>query len=218
LGFRAIRISLERKDIFRTQLRALLRAGAYGNLRIMYPMVGNIEELDEANKILDEERFKLEKEGIDYGRDIQVGIMVETPAAALLSDKFAKKVDFFSIGTNDLTQYTLAVDRTNKKVEELYDPFHPAVLRLINLVIENGHKNNIWVGMCGEMAGDQNAVPLLIGMGIDELSMNPKTIPVTRRLISKLRQKEWAEMVYEIFDMESSYQVREFTRKNLELV
>lgn len=217
LGFRAIRISLERKDIFRTQLRALLRAGVYGNLKIMYPMVSSIGELDEANRILDDERFKLEKEGIDYGCNIQVGIMVETPAAALLSEKFAKKVDFFSIGTNDLTQYTLAVDRTNKKVEKFYDPFHPAVLRLISLVIENGHKNNIWVGMCGEMAGDLNAIPLLVGMGIDELSMNPKTIPIARKLISKLKQKEWAEMVCQILDMENPQQVREYIKRNLEL-
>lgn len=183
LGYRAIRICLDRTDIFKTQLRALLRASMYGNLRIMYPMISSLEELLKANEILEETKNDLRSEGIAFSDKIEVGMMIEVPSAAIISDILASHVDFFSIGTNDLIQYTTAVDRMNENVHYLYNPFNPAVLRLIKMVIDNGQKAGIWVGMCGEMAGDKKMIPILLGMGLDEFSMSPISILPARKLI-----------------------------------
>lgn len=183
LGYRAIRICLDRTDIFKTQLRALLRASMYGNLRIMYPMISSLEELLKANEILEETKNDLKSEGIEFSDKIEVGMMIEVPSAAIISDILASHVDFFSIGTNDLIQYTTAVDRMNENVHYLYNPFNPAVLRLIKMVIDNGQKAGIWVGMCGEMAGDKKMIPILLGMGLDEFSMSPISILPARKLI-----------------------------------
>lgn len=194
LGYRAIRISLDKDDIFRTQIRALLRASSYGKLRIMFPMISNLNELREAKAIVQEEREKLEADGVDISDDLQIGIMIEIPAAAMLADQFAKEVDFFSVGTNDLIQYTMAADRMNERVSYLYQPYNPSILRLVNNVIKAAHKEGKWAGMCGEMAGDQVAVPLLLGMGLDEFSMSATSILKTRSLISRLDSKEMEEL------------------------
>ncbi|MER2117289.1 MAG: phosphoenolpyruvate--protein phosphotransferase, partial [Enterococcus casseliflavus] len=182
LGYRALRISLSElgDDMFRTQLRALLRASAHGNLRIMFPMVATLKEFRTAKKMYEEERQKLIDEGVEVSNEIQVGIMIEIPAAAVLADKFAKEVDFFSIGTNDLIQYTMAADRMNERVSYLYQPYNPSILRLIKNVIDSAHAEGKWAGMCGEMAGDQTAVPLLVGMGLDEFSMSATSVLKTR--------------------------------------
>lgn len=185
LGYRAIRICLDRPDVFETQLRALLRASAYGNIKIMYPMMISIEELDRANAILERCKVQLDTEGLAYNPDIKVGMMMETPASVMLADVFAQKVAFFSIGTNDLTQYTLAVDRGNKKIAEMYNSWHPAVLRGIRRVIDCGHDAGIPVGMCGEFAGDPTAFSVLLGLGLDEFSMSASVIPdIKSRLCS----------------------------------
>ena len=186
LGYRAIRLCLKEKDIFKTQLRALMRAGVYGNLKIMFPMISSLTELLAAKKVLKEVEDELDKEGVEYSKTVEVGMMIEIPSAAVISDILAKHVDFFSIGTNDLIQYTCAVDRMNEEVQDLYDPYNPAVLRLINTVIENGHKAGIWVGMCGELAGDKRFIPILIGMGLDEFSMSSASILPARKLIREL--------------------------------
>ncbi|MEW6623764.1 MAG: phosphoenolpyruvate--protein phosphotransferase [Bacillota bacterium] len=196
LGWRAIRICLDRPDIFRTQLRAILRASAFGKVRIMYPMISSVEEVIKANKILDEAKQELTREGIDYDKNIEVGIMVETPAAAITADILIEEVDFFSIGTNDLCQYVLAVDRMNERVSHLYLPFHPAILRLIKNIIDVSHKHGKFTGICGEMAGDPMASIILIGLGINELSMSPSsmlTIKKNIRNISYEQAKEIAE-------------------------
>ncbi|ADA67022.1 phosphoenolpyruvate-protein phosphotransferase [Thermotoga petrophila RKU-10] len=190
LGYRSIRLCLNRKDIFKTQLRALLRASIYGNLKIMFPMISCEEEVLKAKTILEECKEELRKEGISFDRNVKVGIMVETPAAALISDILAKEVDFFSIGTNDLIQYTLAVDRTNESVSYLYNPSHPAILRLIKMTIENAHKNGIEVGVCGEVASDENFVPKLIKLGVDELSVNPSKILVIKKKVLQTKSNE----------------------------
>jgi len=194
LGYRAIRVSLDKDDIFRTQLRALLRASVYGTLRIMFPMIATLQELRDAKAILEEEKEKLVSENIEVSDSIQVGIMIEIPAAAMIADQLAKEVDFFSIGTNDLIQYTMAADRMNERVSYLYQPYNPSVLRLINNVIKAGHKEGKWVGMCGEMAGDQIAVPLLLGMGLDEFSMSSSSVLKTRSLLKELDSSEMEEL------------------------
>lgn len=186
LGVRAIRLSMQYKDIFRTQLRALLRASAYGPLGIMFPMIGTLAELREAKQILAEEKDKLAKEGVKIGDDLQVGMMIEVPAAAVLADQFAKEVDFFSIGTNDLIQYTMAADRGNDNVSYLYQPYNPSVLRLIKHTIDGAHENGIWCGMCGEAAGDDIMFPILLSMGLDEYSMSATSILRIRSLILSL--------------------------------
>ena len=192
LGYRALRISLSElgDDMFRTQLRALLRASAFGNLRIMFPMVATLKEFRAAKKMYDEERQKLIDEGVTVSDTIQVGIMIEIPAAAVLADKFAKEVDFFSIGTNDLIQYTMAADRMNERVSYLYQPYNPSILRLIKNVIDSAHAEGKWAGMCGEMAGDQTAVPILMGMGLDEFSMSATSILKTRSLMKRLSTED----------------------------
>lgn len=186
LGYRAIRISLNEPEMFRTQLRALLRASVYGKLRIMFPMIATLNDFRGAKALLLEEKAKLVAEGVAVSDDIQVGIMVEIPAAAVLAHQFAKEVDFFSIGTNDLIQYTMAADRMNERVSYLYQPYNPSILTLIKHVIDSAHKEGKWAGMCGEMAGDQTAVPLLVGLGLDEFSMSASSVLKTRSLISKL--------------------------------
>ncbi|MDO5336641.1 MAG: phosphoenolpyruvate--protein phosphotransferase [Eubacteriales bacterium] len=185
LGWRAIRISLDMKDMFREQLRAILRASAFGHVRIMFPMLISLEELREAKLLVEECKKELRKENREFDETIEIGMMMETPASVLLAQEFAKEADFFSIGTNDLTQYLLAVDRGNKKIADKYDYFHPAVMRAIEHIIEAGHKEGIKIGMCGEMAGDARAIPLLLNMGLDELSMSQGSIDYARELILK---------------------------------
>ena len=183
LGYRAIRLCLDRKDIFRVQIRALLRASVYGNLAVMFPMISGLEEFLAAKEFVDECKAELKAEGIAYSEDIQWGIMVEIPAAAVYADELAKYVDFFSIGTNDLIQYTLAADRMSEKVSYLYNPMHPAVLRLIKMTIDGAHKHGKWVGMCGEMAGDETAIPTLVEYGLDEFSMSATSILTAKKII-----------------------------------
>lgn len=194
LGVRAIRLSMQYKDIFRTQLRALLRASAYGPLGIMFPMIGTLAELREAKQILAEEKDKLVKEGVEVGDDLQVGMMIEVPAAAVLADQFAKEVDFFSIGTNDLIQYTMAADRGNDNVSYLYQPYNPSVLRLIKHTIDGAHENGIWCGMCGEAAGDDIMFPILLSMGLDEYSMSATSILRIRSLMKKINTEDIKEL------------------------
>ncbi|MBU8905093.1 phosphoenolpyruvate--protein phosphotransferase [Desertibacillus haloalkaliphilus] len=194
LGFRAIRLCLEEKEIFRTQLRALLRASAFGNLKIMFPMIASLEELREAKNMLETEKSQLQKEGVSVSDELEVGIMVEIPSTAVAADLFAKEVDFFSIGTNDLIQYTMAADRMNERVSYLYQPYHPAILRLINMVINAAHKEGKWAGMCGEMAGDEIAIPLLLGLGLDEFSMSATSILPARSQMSKLSKADLATL------------------------
>ena len=209
LGYRAIRLCLDRPDIFKMQLRALLRAGVYGNIKIMFPMISGIEELRKAKKFLNETKEDLSQSNQIFNPDMEVGMMIEVPAAAILSDVFAKEVDFFSIGTNDLIQYITAVDRGNKDIAHLYTQFHPALLRLIKQVIDNGHKEGIWVGMCGEAAGDPRLIPLLIGMGLDEFSMSPGNILKARWILSNLSKKEMGKKVENILKYASAEEVCE---------
>lgn len=194
LGYRAIRICLNRQDIFRTQLRALLRASKYGRLAIMFPMIATVQEFKDAKAIFEEEKANLVTSGVEVSDDIQVGMMMEIPAAAMIADKLAKYADFFSIGTNDLIQYSMAADRGNERVSYLYQPYNPSILRLIKNIIDASHKEGKWTGMCGEMAGDQIAVPLLLGLGLDEFSMSATSILKTRSLIKKLDSKEMKEL------------------------
>lgn len=195
LGWRGIRYCLGREDIFRTQLRAICRASTCGNIRVMFPMITQIEELRAAKKILSEVRDELRAMNIPQGDKIEIGIMVEVPGAALTADQLAKEVDFFSIGTNDLIQYTLAVDRGNERVSNLYQPTHPAILRLIGSVVEAAHRNNIWVGVCGEMASDIILIPALVGLGVDELSLGSIFIPRIKRVIQTLNYQETQNLV-----------------------
>ena len=198
LGYRAIRIGLNQPELLRVQLRALLRASVYGSLRIMFPMISNLPEFRAAKAIYEEEKAKLESEGVEVADDIQVGIMIEIPAAAVIADQFAKEVDFFSIGTNDLIQYTMAADRMNEHVSYLYQPFNPSVLRLIKNVIDASHKEGKWTGMCGEVAGEPTAARLLVGMGLDEFSMSASSVLKIRSLISKLDSNEMAELANKV--------------------
>ncbi|WP_436666744.1 phosphoenolpyruvate--protein phosphotransferase [Latilactobacillus sakei] len=195
LGYRAIRISLDRDDIFRTQLRALLRASNYGKLRIMFPMIATVAEFRQAKGILEEEKAKLIAAGQTVSDDLQVGMMVEIPASAVLANQFAKEVDFFSIGTNDLIQYTMAADRMNERVSYLYQPYNPAILRLIKNVIDASHKEGKWTGMCGEAAGDSIMAPLLVGMGLDEFSMSATSVLRVRSLMKRLDTTELTDLV-----------------------
>ncbi|HFQ8283518.1 TPA: phosphoenolpyruvate--protein phosphotransferase [Staphylococcus aureus] len=209
LGYRAIRLCLAQQDIFRPQLRALLRASVYGKLNIMFPMVATINEFREAKAILLEEKENLKNEGHDISDDIELGIMVEIPATAALADVFAKEVDFFSIGTNDLIQYTLAADRMSERVSYLYQPYNPSILRLVKQVIEASHKEGKWTGMCGEMAGDETAIPLLLGLGLDEFSMSSTSILKARRQINGLSKNEMTELANRAVDCATQEEVIE---------
>ena len=209
LGYRAIRLCLDDTDLFRTQLRALLRASAYGKLRIMFPMIATLNEFRSAKALLLEEKAKLVAEGVTVSEEIEVGMMVEIPSAAVLADQFAKEVDFFSIGTNDLIQYTMAADRMNEKVSYLYQPYNPSILRLVKTVIDAAHKEGKWTGMCGEMAGDQTAIPLLLGLGLDEFSMSATSILPARSLISKLSKAEMADLAAEALNKSTVEEVIE---------
>ncbi|MFW0809487.1 phosphoenolpyruvate--protein phosphotransferase [Bacillus pumilus] len=216
LGFRAIRLCLEEQEIFRTQLRALLRASTYGNLKIMFPMIATLSEFREAKAILLEEKEALVAAGIDVSDSIEIGIMVEIPSTAVIADQFAKEVDFFSIGTNDLIQYTMAADRMNERVSYLYQPYNPAILRLITLVIEAAHKEGKWVGMCGEMAGDEIAIPLLLGLGLDEFSMSATSILPARTQLSKLSKEEAASFKEHILSLSTTEEVVDFVKKTFQ--
>ncbi|NKD52726.1 phosphoenolpyruvate--protein phosphotransferase [Staphylococcus hominis] len=213
LGYRAIRLCLDQQDIFRTQLRALLRASAYGKLNIMFPMVATIKEFRDAKAILLEEKDKLTSEGQEVADDIEVGIMVEIPSTAALADIFAKEVDFFSIGTNDLIQYTMAADRMSERVSYLYQPYNPAILRLVKQVIEASHKEGKWTGMCGEMAGDETAIPLLLGLGLDEFSMSATSILKARRQINGLSKNEMAELANRAINCATQDEVKELVHR-----
>ena len=217
LGFRAIRLCLEMQDMFRTQLRALLRASVYGNLKIMFPMIATVDEFRQAKAILLEEKAKLQQEGVQVSEDIEVGMMVEIPSSAVIADLFAKEVDFFSIGTNDLIQYTLAADRMNERVSYLYQPYNPAILRLVNMVIKAAHKEGKWVGMCGEMAGDEIAIPILLGLGLDEFSMSATSILKARSQIRQLSKADIEPHLDTILSMSSTEEVIEFVKSTFHI-
>jgi len=195
LGWRAIRFCLENVDIFKTQLRAILRASAVGNVKIMFPMISGLDELRGAIAVLAECKKELSSSKIEIGKEIEVGAMIEIPSAAISADVLALEADFFSIGTNDLIQYALAVDRVNEKIAHLYEPTHPAVLRLLKMIADAAHANNIWVGVCGEMAGDVALIPLLLGLGMDELSAGPSLVPRVKRAVQSLAIPECRELV-----------------------
>ncbi|MBU9721210.1 MULTISPECIES: phosphoenolpyruvate--protein phosphotransferase [Bacillaceae] len=214
LGFRAIRLCLEKDDMFRTQLRALLRASAYGNLKIMFPMIATIDEFRQGKQILEEERASLEKQGVETNKDMEIGIMVEIPSTAVLADQFAKEVDFFSIGTNDLIQYTMAADRMNEKVSYLYQPYNPAILRLVKMVIDASHREGKWTGMCGEMAGDEVAIPLLLGLGLDEFSMSATSVLPARTQLANLTRVEAEKIALKALTMNTSEEVQELVKQS----
>jgi phosphoenolpyruvate-protein phosphotransferase (PTS system enzyme I) len=209
LGFRAIRLCLEEQDIFRTQLRALLRASVYGNLKVMFPMIATLAEFREAKAILEEEKQKLDSEGIEVAEKIELGIMVEIPSTAIIADQFAKEVDFFSIGTNDLIQYTMAADRMNQQVSYLYQPYNPSILRLVKMVIDAAHKEGKWAGMCGEMAGDEIAIPILLGLGLDEFSMSASSILKARSQIRGLTKADMEGLASKVLEMGTTEEVIE---------
>ena len=209
LGFRAIRLCLDEQDMFRTQLRALLRASSYGNLKIMFPMIATLGEFRDAKAVLMEEKEKLVAEGVQVSDSIEVGIMVEIPSTAVMADLFATEVDFFSIGTNDLIQYTMAADRMNERISYLYQPYNPAILRLVKQVIDAAHKEGKWAGMCGEMAGDEIAIPLLLGMGLDEFSMSATSVLKARSLITQLSKAEMEELANKALQMKTNDEVLE---------
>jgi len=213
LGYRAIRLCLDRKDIFITQLKAILRASAFGKLKIMFPMIATMNEIQAAKAVLKEAMQMLKDQGVSFDNDIKIGIMIEIPSAAVIADLLAKEVDFFSIGTNDLTQYTLAVDRMNEKIKDLYDPFDPGVLRLITNVIEQGHKNQIEVGMCGELAGDPRATLLLLGMGLKEFSMSALSIPVIKNKIIKTNLADAQKTHQEVMQMDNSKDITNYLQE-----
>ena len=201
LGYRAIRICLDRRELFKTQLRAIYRAGIYGAVAVMFPMIISMTEIRQIKAIIAEVKAELEREGIPYGKDIKTGIMIETPAAVLVSDMLAKEVDFFSIGTNDLTQYTLAIDRQNPKLDEFYDAHHPAILRMISMVVENAHKAGIWAGICGELGADETLTREFLAMGVDELSVAPGSILPIRKIVLETNVKEYkSQFMYEEHD------------------
>ncbi len=213
LGWRAIRISLDRPDLFKTQLRAILRAALGHQVRIMFPMVSDLDELRRARQVIDTVKTELEREGMSYASDVPIGIMVETPAAAVIVDMLSEAADFFSLGTNDLTQYTLAVDRGNSTVAGLYQPLHPAVLRLIKQTIDLAHEKGKWVGMCGELAGMPKAIPILLGLGLDEFSMNPRAIPEAKYLIHKLDDEHSRQIAKHVFELNTAADIERYMKE-----
>lgn len=215
MGWRAIRLSLERVDIFKTQLRAILRAAQFGKVKIMYPMISALEELRKANRILNQVKKELEEEGLSFSNSVEIGAMIEVPSAAILADMLAKEVDFFSLGTNDLIQYTLAVDRVNERVAYLYQPLHPTILRLIDNVVKAAHREKIWVGACGEMASDPLCVAILLGLGVDELSVAPTSILEIKKVIRGLSWEEIKDLASYLLNLSTSHQVKRFLQKEL---
>jgi phosphotransferase system enzyme I (PtsI) len=216
LGLRAIRLCLEMEDMFRTQLRALLRASVHGNLKIMFPMIATLDEFRQAKALFLDEKEKLQTEGVAVSDSIEVGIMVEIPSTAVMADTFAKEVDFFSIGTNDLIQYTMAADRMNESVSYLYQPYNPAILRLVKMVIDASHREGKWTGMCGEMAGDEIAIPILLGLGLDEFSMSASSILKARAQISKLSKADMESHIDQILAMDVSSEVAAYVKTNMQ--
>ena len=215
LGYRAIRISLNRPDIFKVQLRALLRASAFGDIHIMYPMIASVEEVKQANAMLDECKEELTAEGKEFNKDIKVGIMIEVPAAAVISPILAKYVDFFSIGTNDLCQYTLAVDRMNEAIGSLYQPLHPGVLRLIKHVIDASHEQGKFTGMCGELASDPVATMILLGLGLDEFSMTASSIPLIKNILRSVSKAECEEVANKALTMDTAEEITAYAKSVL---
>ena len=215
LGWRAIRFCLAKPEIFKVQLRAILRASALGNIKVMFPMISGVGELKQAIEVLNESKKELRAKGADFNEDIKIGAMIEIPSAALTCDLLAKEVDFFSIGTNDLIQYSLAIDRVNEKIAYLYKPSHPGVLRLIKSIIDAGHKENIWVGMCGEMAGESALALVLLGLGLDEFSMSPVAIPEMKYIIRSVRIKDAREIAKKALSLPTGEEVEEFANKCL---
>jgi len=215
MGWRAIRFCLARPDIFKVQLRAILRASVHGNLKLMYPMISGVEELRQANAILDEAKRDLKRQEIPFNEELEVGAMIEVPSAALTADLLAEEVSFFSIGTNDLIQYSFAIDRVNEKIAYLYEPAHPAVLRLIKNIVDTGHSHNIWVGMCGEMAGDPFLTIVLLGLGLDELSTSPVNIPEVKNVIRLVTYQESKNLAEEALKMRTGKEIEAFLREEL---
>jgi len=209
LGYRAIRICLREPEIFKVQLRALYRASSYGKLAIMLPMISSVDELRAAKDIINEVKEELKAEKVKFDKNVKVGIMIEIPSAAIMAEQLATECDFFSIGTNDLIQYTVAVERGNEKISDLYTKFHPAVIRLIKMAIDGAHKSKIFCGMCGEAASDERFIPLLVGLGLDEFSMNPTKILNSRKMIRNLNHKECKKLVQEILRMSSASEIKE---------
>jgi len=207
LGWRAIRFCLQERDLFREQLRAILRASTEGNIKMMYPMVSGLDELNQANALVEEYKAELQRENIPFDVHIEVGAMIETPSAALVADSLAKRLKFFSIGTNDLIQYSLAVDRLNEKIAHLYEPTHPAIVRLIKMTVDAAHRHKIWVSVCGEMAGDPILAPLLIGLGVDELSVAPSLVPPVKFIIRRLKVNEARELAEFALNCESASEI-----------
>lgn len=213
LGWRAIRFCLQELDVFRVQLRAILRASAVGNVKIMYPMISGVEELKQANAILEECKEQLRAEGKPFDDKLEIGAMIEIPSAALAADALAKRVQFFSLGTNDLIQYSLAVDRMNEKIAHLYEPSHPAILRLIQMTVEAAHRKGLWVGVCGEMAGDPAMVPLLLGLGVDELSCAPPLVPRIKKLVRQIKQSEAEALVKQALECDSGTEIHALSQQ-----
>ncbi|MGB4984634.1 MAG: phosphoenolpyruvate--protein phosphotransferase, partial [Erysipelotrichaceae bacterium] len=217
LGYRAIRLCLDRTDIFRTQLRALIRASVYGKLRIMFPMIATLDEFNRAKALFEEEKANLLKEGYEVSDDIQVGMMVEIPAAAVLAKQFAKVADFFSIGTNDLIQYSMAADRMSENVSYLYQPYNPSILNLVKMTIDGAHSQGKWCGMCGEMAGEPYAVGLLMGLGLDEFSMSASSILQARKVFRSLSYERMQEVANKALSLGTSEEVLELLQKEINL-
>jgi phosphotransferase system enzyme I (PtsI) len=215
MGWRAIRFCLARPDIFKTQLRAILRASAYGNLKLMYPMISGLAELRSANKMLNEVREELHRESIPFDEKMEIGAMIEVPSAAIASDLLAAEVDFFSIGTNDLIQYALAVDRVNEKIAYLYKSSHPSVLRLIKMIIDNAHKKNIWVGMCGEMAGDPLFTILLLGMDLDHFSMSPVNLLEIKKIVRSVTYSDAKKFAKKVLSLKTTIEIDDIIHKKL---
>jgi phosphotransferase system enzyme I (PtsI) len=215
LGLRGIRFCLNRPEMFKVQLRAILRASIGGNLRIMFPMISGLKELRHAKALLEEAKQDLIREGIPFDRSVSVGIMIEVPSAALMARDLAREVDFFSIGTNDLIQYTIAVDRSNANVSSLYDPCHPAILRFIASIVEAGHENDIWVGVCGAMAAHPIAACILLGLGLDELSVSPVDIPEIKRIIRSATYKDFRILAQHVLTLPTSDEIIKYMKAHL---
>lgn len=218
LGYRAIRLCLDRPDMFKTQLRAILRASVYGNIKLMYPMIASLQELRAANRILEDVKQELKRDDIPFRETMEVGMMIEVPAAAIIAEQLTQEIDFFSIGTNDLIQYTMAVDRMNEKISYLYQPFHPAILRLIKTVIDAAHRKGKWVGMCGEMAGNLTAIPILLGMGLDEFSMSASAILPARALLRKLKKLDMQRLSEHVLQMDEAEQIKQYVEREVPAV